>query len=77
MATPSYAVRKQLSDATLNEGLKAVKAGRIARQITANCDGYHAGQIDHATWDSEQKRLWKLAADDCIMRDVMRILFPK
>ena len=52
------------------------RAHELAGLITANCEAYHAGTIDHESWDAEQSRVWRMAADECIAALVMAIVCP-
>lgn len=46
----------------------------IARAIDINCNKFHMTEIDRATWDREQNRLWAIAAALGCASDVMRLI---
>lgn len=48
----------------------------IADAIDRNCNSFHMTEIDRATWDAEQNRLWALAAALGCASDVIRLVAP-
>ena len=48
----------------------------IADAINVNSNAFHMTEIDRATWDAEQNRLWELAAKLGCASEVIRIVAP-
>lgn len=51
-------------------------AAAIADAIDINSNKYHMTEIDRATWDTEQNRLWAIAASLGCASEVMHLITP-
>ena len=54
--------------------MTAINPDAVAVDIIANCEAYDAGVIHRAVWESEQHRLWKMAADAGLASAVLRLV---
>lgn len=53
-----------------------ITAQLIATLMQQNCDAHIREEKSRDEWSAEQKRLWKLAANQCVASEVLWLVVP-